>query len=101
MSCNYQVSGADDDNICAFDKLNGLGMNVDWITSENDKDGRCDVMRRWVNSEIRILVSTIQDGIDNSKTKHVWLVGGSHCLVSAVEGVGRIRPRCFRLATTR
>ena len=75
-----------------FEKLNDLGMSVDWITSEKDKDGRCDVMRRWANSEIRVLVSTIQDGIDNPKTKHVWLVGGSHCLVSAVQGVGRIRP---------
>ena len=53
-----------------FEKLNDLGMSVDWITSEKDKDGRCDVMRRLANLEIRVLVSTIQDGIDNPKTKH-------------------------------
>ena len=88
----HVITNSREQTMAVFQKLNGLGMSVDWITGEKDKDGRCDVMQRWANSEIRVLVSTIQDGIDNPKTKHVWLVGGSHCLVSAVQGVGRIRP---------
>ena len=29
----------------------------------------------WANSEIRLLVSTIKNGIDNPKTKHVCMCG--------------------------
>ena len=64
------IAKSREQTMAMFEKLNGLGMNVDWITSEKDKDGQCNVMRRWANSEIRVLVSTIQDGIDNPKNIH-------------------------------
>ena len=49
-------------------------------------------MRMWSNNQFQVLVSTIQDGIDSSKCKRVYVVGGSHNIIALIQSIGRIRP---------
>jgi len=48
------------------------------LHSKCTKDERQDIMRTWNNNQLKVLVSTIHDGIDSSQCKHVYIVGGSY-----------------------
>lgn len=63
------------------------------LHSDCTKDERQDIMRMWNNNKLKALVSTIQDGIDSSQCKHVYIVGGSHNNMALLQSIGRIRPR--------
>jgi len=63
------------------------------LHSECTKDERQDIMRKWNNNKLKVLVSTIHDGIDSSQCKHVYIVGGSHNNMALLQSIGRIRPR--------
>lgn len=65
---------------------------VAWLTSDSSSHDRESIMKKWSGRGLDALVSTIQDGIDCSSCKRVYLVGGSHSVVSLLQGAGRIRP---------
>lgn len=59
------------------------------LHSDCTKDERQDIMRMWNNNKLKALVSTIQDGIDSSQCKHVYIVGGSHNNMALLQSIGR------------
>lgn len=74
-------------------QLNNAGLPSIWLTSELHSDEKANLLKTWETGSDRVLVSTFVDGIDNSSTEDVILVGGTHSIYSLVQAVGRIRPR--------
>ena len=89
----HVVVGKKQDAISIVSTLKTRGIDrAAWLTSDSSPEDRKRVVRQWVDLELDVLVSTIQDGIDCSKCKRVYIVGGSHSIVSLLQACGRIRP---------
>jgi len=84
------MSKADAKNLS--DGLNSAGINSMWLTSDLSPDKKTQVMHLWEDGPEQVLVSTFVDGIDNSSTEDVIIVGATHSLYSLVQAIGRIRP---------
>jgi superfamily II DNA helicase RecQ len=76
-----------------FDRLNNAGLTSMWLTSSLPPTKKSHHLQMWEEGEERILVSTFTDGIDNSATEDVVIVGGTYSIYSLVQALGRIRPK--------
>ena len=85
------MSRDDAEQLC--EKINHAGVESIWLTSDLPPTQKTQVLQLWENGPAKVLVSTFVDGIDNSATEDVILVGGTHSMYSLVQAVGRIRPR--------
>jgi superfamily II DNA helicase RecQ len=74
------------------DKLNAAGMPSMWLTSNMPPKQKFHMLQLWEDGEQKVLVSTFTDGIDNSATENVVIVGGTYSVCSLVQAIGRIRP---------
>ena len=81
-----------DDAKQIVEKLQAKDINSKCLYSECSKEERQEVMRMWSDNQFQVLVSTIQDGIDSSTCKRVYVVGGSHNIIALIQSIGRIRP---------
>ena len=72
--------------------LQAKHINSKYLHSQCTREERQDVMRMWSDNQFQVLVSTIQDGIDSSQCKRVYVVGGSHNIIALIQSIGRIRP---------
>lgn len=75
------------------EQLNTSGLKSLWLTSDLQSEQKTQVLKLWEDGPEKVLVSTFVDGIDNSATEDVILVGGTHSIYSLVQAVGRIRPK--------
>ena len=75
------------------EQLNISGLKSIMLTSELHAKQKTQVLQLWQDGPENVLVSTFVDGIDNSATEDVVLVGGTHSIYSLVQAVGRIRPQ--------
>ena len=85
------MSKDDATNLCK--ELNTAGLKSIWLTSELHHSQKAQVLHQWEEGSEQVLVSTFVDGIDNSTTEDVILVGGTHSVYSLVQAIGRIRPK--------
>lgn len=74
------------------DKLNHHGLKSMWLTSSLPPKQKAQLLQRWEESSEQVLVSTFTDGIDNSATENVIIVGATYSLYNLVQAIGRIRP---------
>jgi superfamily II DNA helicase RecQ len=74
------------------DRLNNAGLSSMWLTSSLPPIQKIKFLQSWEEGDERVLVSTFTDGIDNSSTEDVIIVGGTYSIYSLVQAVGRIRP---------
>jgi superfamily II DNA helicase RecQ len=74
------------------DKLNHQGLSSMWLTSSLPPIQKAQLLQRWEENSERVLVSTFTDGIDNSLTENVIIVGATYSLYNLVQAIGRIRP---------
>ena len=89
----HAITMSKDDAIQLSEQLNNAGLKSLWLTSDLQSAAREEVLTTWEEGKEKVLVSTFVDGIDNSSTEDVILVGGTHSLYSLVQAIGRIRPR--------
>lgn len=73
-------------------KLEEKKISARALHSERTKDDRQKIMKDWSGNKFKVLVSTLQDGIDSSKCKRVVVSGGSHNVIALIQSIGRIRP---------
>lgn len=85
------MSRIDASELC--DKLNAAGIPSMWLTSNVPPKQKTHMLHLWEDGEERVLVSTFTDGIDNSATEDVVIVGGTYSVCSLVQSIGRIRPK--------
>jgi len=88
----HAITMTKDDANTLSDSLNFAGIESIWLTSELAPEKKSQVMHLWEHSNHRVLVSTFVDGIDNSATEDVIIVGATYSLYSLVQAIGRIRP---------
>lgn len=74
------------------DKLNSKGLQSLWLTSSLPPTQKAQLLQRWEENCEQVLVSTFTDGIDNSLTENVIIVGATYSLYHLVQAIGRIRP---------
>ena len=74
------------------DKLNHQGLKSMWLTSSLPPMQKAQLLQRWEENSEQVLVSTFTDGIDNSATENVIIVGATYSLYNLVQAIGRIRP---------
>ena len=89
----HAITMSKEDATSLCDNLNLAGMKSIWLTSDLLSKQKAKVLQLWEEGPEKVLVSTFVDGIDNSTTEDVILVGGTHSIYSLVQAVGRIRPR--------
>jgi superfamily II DNA helicase RecQ len=75
------------------DKLNKAGMHSMWLTSNLPPAQKSQYLQMWEDGDEKVLVSTFTDGIDNTATEDVIIVGGTYSIYNLVQALGRIRPR--------
>ena len=85
------MSRTDANDLC--ERLNTAGMSSIWLTSELPPKQKTQLLHLWEEDVERLLVSTFTDGIDNSATENVMIVGGTYSIYSLVQAIGRIRPK--------
>jgi len=88
----HAIAMSKDDAMQLCDKLNHAGLESIWLTSDQLPTQKAKLLQLWEDGTAKVLVSTFVDGIDNSATEDVILVGGTHSMYSLVQAVGRIRP---------
>jgi len=88
----HAIAMSKEDALQLCDKLNHAGLESIWLTSDLLPTQKTKVLQLWEDGTAKVLVSTFVDGIDNSATEDVILVGGTHSMYSLVQAVGRIRP---------
>ena len=88
----HAITMSKDDAINLCEELNIAGLKSIWLTSELHQTQKEHLLHQWEDGTEQVLVSTFVDGIDNSSTEDVVLVGGTHSLYSLVQAIGRIRP---------
>ena len=83
------------------DMLKHAGMTSMWLTSSLSGEQRSHFLQMWQDGPEKVLVSTFTDGIDNSATEDVIIVGATYSIYSLVQIIGRIRPnrQSFNKAT--
>ena len=74
------------------DLLNNAGITSMWLTSSLSGKQRSQFLQLWQDGSEVVLVSTFTDGIDNSATEDVIIVGATYSIYSLVQIIGRIRP---------
>jgi superfamily II DNA/RNA helicase len=74
------------------DKLNDAGLPSLWLTSNLPPAQKSQYLQLWEDGDEKVLVSTFTDGIDNTATEDVIIVGGTYSIYNLVQGLGRIRP---------
>ena len=89
----HAITMSKDDAINLCSELNIAGLKSIWLTSNLHHTEKAHILHQWEEGTEQVLVSTFVDGIDNSTTEDVVLVGGTHSLYSLVQAIGRIRPR--------
>jgi superfamily II DNA helicase RecQ len=75
------------------DMLNYSGIDSMWLTSSLPPAKKSQLLQLWEEGNEKVLVSTFTDGIDNSETEDVIIVGGTYSIYSIVQALGRIRPQ--------
>ncbi len=75
------------------DRLNIAGIQSMWLTSSQSTVQKSQYLQLWEDGDEKVLVSTFTDGIDNSSTEDVIIVGGTYSIYSLVQAIGRIRPK--------
>lgn len=75
------------------DRLDKVGLQSMWLTSTVPPTRKEQLLQIWEDGTEQILVSTFTDGIDNSTTEDVIIVGATYSIYSLVQAIGRIRPR--------
>ena len=73
-------------------RLNTSGVKSIWLTSELSQPQKSKLLELWEDGQDQVLVSTFTDGIDNSTTEDVIIVGATYSIYSLVQAIGRIRP---------
>jgi len=89
----HAITMSKDDALNLCNELNTAGISSIWLTSELHQQQKSQLLNQWEQGSEQVLVSTFVDGIDNSNTEDVVLVGGTHSLYTLVQAIGRIRPR--------
>jgi superfamily II DNA helicase RecQ len=74
------------------DRLTSSGVSSMWLTSNLPPLQKTQFLQLWEEGNEKVLVSTFTDGIDNSSTEDVIIVGGTYSIYSLVQAIGRIRP---------
>jgi superfamily II DNA helicase RecQ len=80
------------DAIDLSEKLNIQGISSLWLTSSLPPTQKAQLLKKWEDNTEKVLVSTFTDGIDNSSTENVIIVGATYSLYNMVQAIGRIRP---------
>lgn len=75
------------------ERLNNAGLQSMWLTSSLPPQQKTQCLQRWEEGTEQVLVSTFTDGIDNSATEDVIIVGATYSIYNLVQAIGRIRPR--------
>jgi superfamily II DNA helicase RecQ len=75
------------------DKLNNAGISSMWLTSNLPPAQKSQYLQLWEDGDEKVLVSTFTDGIDNTATEDVIIVGGTYSIYHLVQALGRIRPK--------
>ena len=96
----HAITMSKEDAVQLSDQLNHAGIRSIWLTSELRSAAKEQILTTWEEGSEKVLVSTFVDGIDNSSTEDVILVGGAHSLYSLVQAIGRIRPRRQKFDTS-
>jgi superfamily II DNA helicase RecQ len=81
------------DAIDLSDKLNDSGLPSLWLTSNLPPAQKAQYLQLWEDGDEKVLVSTFTDGIDNTATEDVIIVGGTYSIYNLVQALGRIRPK--------
>ena len=81
------------DAIDLSDQLNNAGLQSIWLTSNLPPEQKSHYLQQWEDGNEKVLVSTFTDGIDNSATEDVIIVGGRHSIYSLLQAIGSIRPK--------
>ena len=89
----HAITMSKEDAMQLCEKVNHAGLQSIWLTSNLLPTQKTKVLQLWEDGPAKVLVSTFVDGIDNSATEDVILVGGTHSIYTLVQAVGRIRPR--------
>jgi hypothetical protein len=72
------------------DDDNATGTSLDEAPMSEDEKMR--IGKSWNDGELRVLISTYIDGLDNTSVGHVISLGCSYMADDLVQSVGRIRP---------
>ena len=75
------------------DRINSVGIKSMWLTSGLPPEQRTQFLQLWEEGNEQVLVSTFTDGIDNSATEDIIIVGATHSIYSLIQAIGRIRPK--------
>ena len=75
------------------DRLNNAGLPSMWLTSNLPPAQKSQYLQLWEDGYEKVLVSTFTDGIDNTATEDVVIVGGTYSIYNLVQALGRIRPK--------
>jgi superfamily II DNA helicase RecQ len=75
------------------DMINSVGLKSMWLTSSLSGQQRSHFLQMWQDGPEQVLVSTFTDGIDNSATEDVIVVGATYSIYSLAQVIGRIRPQ--------
>ncbi len=75
------------------DRLNHAGVKSIWLTSNLPPPQKSHYLQLWEEGTEKVMVSTFTDGIDNTATEDVIIVGGTYSIYSLVQAIGRIRPK--------
>ena len=89
----HAITMSQQDAIDLSDRLNNAGLSSIWLTSNLPPGQKSHCLHQWEFGNEKVLVSTFTDGIDNSTTEDVIIVGGTHSIYSLVQAIGRIRPK--------
>ena len=81
----HAITMSKEDATSLCDNLNLAGMKSIWLTSDLLSKQKAKVLQLWEEGPEKVLVSTFVDGIDNSTTEDVILVGGMHSIYSLVQ----------------
>lgn len=75
------------------DRLDKVGLQSMWLTSTVPPTRKLQLLKLWEDGKEQVMVSTFTDGIDNSITEDVIIVGATNSIYSLVQAIGRIRPK--------
>jgi superfamily II DNA helicase RecQ len=85
------MSRHDAHDLC--ERLNTAGVPSMWLTSSLPPAQKSYQLQMWEEGNEKVLVSTFTDGIDNSATEDVIIIGGTYSIYNLVQAIGRIRPK--------